>query len=237
MWSFFLYLIFMIMKYLIKKILNEIVFNPDREKFKWRDISTLNVDGKKIHTSTFRTPTYKYIVNAEEYPNHFYLISFHPSLNTDFFAKQFLKQERGRTYYDKYSYRTNEKVISPEDQVRLSKMGSKERREELNKLPSMAYKVFALIMEYMDEILKKDPLASFGYFGAADSKGSENPAEELLDTKRFRVYRLMLDNHFKDTHMAYHKELFSGSLYINKESEKDFPNIIEFGNKILQSHL
>ena len=227
----------MIMKYLIKKILNEIVFNPDREKFKWRDIGTLNVNGKKIHTSTFRTPTYKYVVNAEEYPNHFYLISFYPTLNTDFFVKQFLKQEKGRTYYDKYSYRTNEKVISPEDQVRLSKMGNKERKEELNKLPSMAYKVFALIMEYMDEILKKDPLASFGYFGAADSKGFENPDDDIIDTKRFRVYRLMLDDRFKNTHTPHHKESFSGSLYINNEAENNFPGIVEFANKVLQSHL
>jgi hypothetical protein len=116
-------------------------------------------------------------------------------------------------------------------------MGGKERREELNKLPSMAYKVFALIMEYMDEILKKDPLASFGYFGAADSKGSENPDDDIIDTKRFRVYRLMLDDRFKNTHTPYHKESFSGSLYINNEAENNFPNIIEFANKILQSHL
>ena len=237
MWSFYLLLIFIIMKYLIKKILKEIVFNPDKEKFKWRDIGTMDVNGKKIHTSTFRTPTYKYIVNAEEYPNHFYLISFYPSLNKDFFVKQFIKQEKGNRFYDKYSYRTNEKVISPEDQVRLSKMGSKERKEELNKLPSMAYKVFALITEYMDEILRKDPLASFGYFGAADSKGSGNPDEDMMDTKRFRLYRLMLDNRFKNSHTAYHKESFSGSLYINNLAEKTTPGILRYGEDLLASHL
>ena len=225
------------MKHLIRKLLKEIVFKADKEKFKWRDVGNKTVDGKKIHTSTFRTPTYKYIVNAEEYPNHFYLISFYPSLNTDYFVKQFKKQEKGDRFYDKYSFRTDEKVISPEDQVRLFKMGRKERQEELNKLPSMVYKVFALITEYMDEILKKDPLASFGYFGASDSKGSQNPDDDLINSKRFRVYRLMLDNHFKNSHTPHHKKSFSGSLYINNLSEKTIPDILEYGELILSDHL
>jgi len=225
------------MKDLIRKVLKEIVFKADKEKFKWRDVDVKSVDGKKMHTSTFRTPTYKYIVNAEEYPNHFYLISFYPVLNSDFFVKQLIKQEKGDPFYDKYTFRTNEKVISPEDQIRLSKMNRKEREEAINKLPSMIYKVFALIIEYMDEILKKDPLASFGYFGAPDVKGSKNPDDDLIDTKRFRVYRLMLDNHFKNTHTPFHKEGFSGSLYINNEMVNKFPDIVEYGEDILAKHL
>jgi hypothetical protein len=82
-----------------------------------------------------------------------------------------------------------------------------------------------------------DPLASFGYFGAADSKGFENPDDDIIDTKRFRVYRLMLDDRFKNTHTPHHKESFSGSLYINNEAENNFPGIVEFANKVLQSHL
>lgn len=237
MWSFFLLIIFMSMKDLIRKTLKEIVFKADKEKFKWRDVGIKNVDGKKIHTSTFRTPTYKYIVNAEEYPNHFYLISFYPSLNKDFFVNQFRRQEKGMTFYDKYSFRTDEKVITPEDQIRLSKLNSKDRKEEIKKLPSMAYKVFALITEYMDQILKKDPFASFGYFGAADSKGSKNPDDDLVDTKRFRLYKLMLEDRFKNTHTPYHTEKFSGSLFINNQMESRYPEIIEYANEILRSHL
>ena len=226
------------MKHIIKKLIKEIEFNPDREKFKWRYVKTTKGSGKKTHISTFRTPTYKYIVNAEEYDNHFYFISFYPSLNQSFETKQFRSMMKDRPYFDKYSYRTNEKVISREDQERLSKMSEKEKEEELKKLPSMAFKIFALILSYMDEILAKDPLASFGYFGASNIKGiTQNPDDDLINTQRFRVYKLMLDDHFKNTHIPYHKKSLSGSLYINKVSEKEFPGIVEYGNRILQSHL
>lgn len=226
------------MKHIIRKILKEIQFNPERDRFKWRYVKTTTEPDKKIHISTFRTPTYKYIVNAEEYDNHFYFISFYPSLNKSFEIKQFKSMMKDRPYSDKYSYRTNEKVISKEDQERLSKMSEKEKEEELKKLPSMAFKIFALILSYMDEILTKDPLASFGYFGAPNIKGSGiNPDDDLMNTQRFRVYKLMLDDHFKNTHTPYHKKSLSGSLYINKDAEKEFPGIVEYGNRVLQSHL
>lgn len=226
------------MKNLIRRVLREITFKPEREKFKWRYVKTITGPDKKVHITTFRTPTYKYIVNAEEYDNHFYLISFYPSLGSDFDVKQYKKMMSKEPFYDKYTYRTKEKIISKSDQERLSKLSKKEKEEELKKLPSMAFKILGLIISYMDEILEKDPLASFGYFGAPDVKGAGKiEDEDFEDTQRFRVYRLMLDNHLKNTHNAYHKESFSGSIYINKEAQKEFPGIGEYALKVLQSHL
>ena len=226
------------MKDLIRKVLKEIKFKPEREKFKWRYSQTIKEPKKKVHISTFRTPTYKYIVNAEEYDNHFYLISFYPVLDKSFYVKQYIRSEKGSPFYDKYSFRSGEKVISPSDQERLSKMSEKEKQEELKKLPSMVFKIFSLIVSYMDELLEKDPLASFGYFGASDIKGVTNsPDEEMINTQRFRVYRLMLDDHFKNTHTPSHRDDFSGSVYVNNNVEKEFPSIANYGVEILRNHI
>ena len=226
------------MKKLIRRVINEIIFKADREKFNWRYVHTITKPHKKVHVTTFRTPTYKYIVNAEEYDNHFYLISFYPVLGSDFDTKQYRRATSNQTYHDKYSYETNEKVITKADQERLSKLSKKEKEKELKKLPPMAFKILALIISYMNEILEKDPLASFGYYGAPDIKGGSNvDDEDIEDTQRFRVYRLMLDNEFKNTHVAHHRESYSGSIYVNKEAQKKFPGIVEYGLRVLQGHL
>lgn len=227
------------MKHIIRRLINEIIFSePDKEKFRWKYVQTKTFPDKKTHISTFRTPTYKYVVEAEEYENHFYFISFYPNLSQSFNTKQFRLSRSNQPYLDKYSFRTNEKVITKDDQIKLSKMSTKEKEEYLKTLPSMSLKIFSLILSYMDEILNKDPLASFGYFGAANIKGvKSNPDDDFKNTQRFRVYRLMLDKHFKDTHNPYHEENFSASLYINKKAEEEFPGIIQYGNEIIQNHL
>jgi len=227
------------MRHIIKKLLNEITFGkPDREKFGWRYVQTKKSPDKKTHISTFRTPTYKYIVEAEEYKNHFYFISFYPSLDQSYESKQYRLMMSNQKYSDKYTFRTNEKVITKDDQIKMLKMSKKEKDEYLKTLPSMFNKILSLILYYMDEILEKDPLASFGYFGAPNIKGvNKNPDEDFKNSQRFIVWRSILNQRYKDTHNPYHEEKFSASLYINKEVEKEFPGILKYGEDIIASHL
>ena len=103
----------------IKELLNEIKFSQERadelkQKFGWRFVQSSNPkSGKsyqKLHIYTFRTPKYKYIVHIEEYEYDYYLISFFPKLNKDFYAKQSILGARGREHYDEYSYLTKENI-------------------------------------------------------------------------------------------------------------------------------
>lgn len=195
------------MRDMIKKILREFI-EESKEEFKWRDVQTNKESTHKTHISVFFTDKFKYIVEVEEYDNNFYLISFFPKLNTTWHDKQAIRKYQGQDYIDKYSYRTNEDV---------------------------ANKIFATLIEHMEDILKDDPYASFGYFGAPDIKTDSD--EDIKNTQRFRVYNYRMNKKFGDTHNIIGDETFSGGLVINKKTQEVFPDIVNYGNYILTTHL
>lgn len=112
----------------IKRILNKIKFSQEqsdelRDKFGWRYVQTQNPKTnnkyKKLRVYTFTTPKknikdepagYKYIVHIEEYEYDYFLISFFPKLNTDFYVRQQRLVDRGQKFHDKYSYQTKENI-------------------------------------------------------------------------------------------------------------------------------
>ena len=87
----------------------------------------------------------------------------------------------------------------------------------------------------MKDIINKDSYASFGYFGAPDDKTDND--EDIKNTQRFRVYNPMMVKEFGLTHKVIGKPEYSGALIINKEVEKQYPDIVNYGLDILQSHL
>jgi hypothetical protein len=195
------------MKDLIKHILHQYI-TESKEDMGWRDVQTKTSDRLKTHTSVFFTDKFKYIVEVEEYNNHFYLVSFYPKLNKDWYDKQLTKKMYGQDYKDKYSYRTNENI---------------------------PIKILGVMVEHIRDIFNKDPYASFGYFGAPDIKSDND--EDIFDTQRFRVYNAKLSREFGKTHELVTEPEFSGALLINKEVEKEHPEIVDYGLDILQSHL
>jgi hypothetical protein len=195
------------MKHLIKTILRRYILE-DKQEMRWRDVQTKTSDKLKTHTSVFFTNKFKYIVEVEEYDNHFYLVSFYPKLNKDWYDKQLKRKMYGQNYLDKYSFRTNENI---------------------------SRKILGVLVEHISDIIKKDPFASFGYFGAPDIKSDND--EDIFDTQRFRVYNQIMNRNFGSTHRVIAKPEYSGSLIINREVENEFPDIINYGIDILQTHL
>jgi hypothetical protein len=195
------------MKDLIKHILHQYL-NESKEDMGWRDVQTKTSDRLKTHTSVFFTKKFKYIVEVEEYDNHFYLVSFYPKLNKDWYDKQLTKKMYGQDYKDKYSYRTNEGI---------------------------PMRILGVLVEHISDIIKKDPLASFGYFGAPDIKSDND--DDIFDTQRYRVYNQIMTKEFGLTHDVIGRPEYSGALIINKEVEKKYPDIVNYGLDILQSHL
>jgi hypothetical protein len=201
----------------IKELLNEIKFSQERadelkQKFGWRFVQSANPkSGKsyqKLHIYTFRTPKYKYIVHIEEYEYDYYLISFFPKLNKDFYAKQSILGAMGREHYDEYSYLTKEKI---------------------------PLQIITLLISEMKEILKEKPYASFGYFGAPNVKTGED--EDLFNTKRVRIYNNIIYNELSNTHKVVSDPTFSGSLILNKEVLEEYPSYENYCMDILVSHL
>jgi hypothetical protein len=195
------------MKDLIKHILHQYI-TESKEDLGWRDVQTKTSERLKTHTSVFFTKKFKYIVEVEEYDNHFYLVSFYPKLNKDWYDKQLTRKMYGQDYKDKYSYRTNENI---------------------------PMKILSVLVEHIQDIINKDPLASFGYFGAPDIKTDND--EDILNTQRFRVYNHLMLKKFGNTHKVIAKTEYSGALIINKEVEEQYPEIVNYGIEILQSHL
>jgi hypothetical protein len=180
-----------------------------KEDLKWRDVQTnRNDDGSKTHISVFFTPKFKYNVEVQEYDNHFYLVSFYPKIYKDWYDKQLKRKMYNQDYLDKYSYKTNE---------------------------NNAFKVFRVLVEHISDILKKDPLASFGYFGAPDVKSDDD--EDIFETQRYRVYNTKLGEMFNSTHRLVGSPEYSGGLLINRIVEENFPGIVNYGIDILQTHL
>jgi hypothetical protein len=205
------------MRSLIKKILNEIKFSQERadelkNKFGWRFVQSQNPKPdkkyKKLHIYTFKSPKYKYNVHIEEYEYDYYLISFFPKLNKDFYVKQSNLGAKGREHYDEYSYLTKENI---------------------------PLQILSLLVSEMKNILKEKPYASFGYFGAADYKTGED--EDLFNTKRVRIYNQMIENELSSTHIVYSDPTFSGSVIINKDVLKEYPYYKQYCIDILVSHL
>jgi hypothetical protein len=201
----------------IKELLNEIKFSQERadelkQKFGWRFVQSANPkSGKsyqKLHIYTFRTPKYKYIVHIEEYEYDYYLISFFPKLNKDFYAKQSILGAMGREHYDEYSYLTKENI---------------------------PLQIITLLISEMKEILKEKPYASFGYFGAPNVKTGED--EDLFNTKRVRIYNNIIYNELSNTHKVVSDPTFSGSLILNKEVLEEYPSYENYCMDILVSHL
>jgi len=201
----------------IKELLNEIKFSQERadelkQKFGWRFVQSANPkrDKKyqKLHIYTFRTPKYKYIVHIEEYEYDYYLISFFPKLNKDFYAKQSILGAMGREHYDEYSYLTKENI---------------------------PLQIITLLISEMKEILKEKPYASFGYFGAPNIKTGED--EDLFNTKRVRIYNNIIYNELSNTHKVVSDPTFSGSLILNKEVLEEYPLYENYCMDILVSHL
>jgi len=201
----------------IKKLLNEIKFSQERadelrDKFGWRYVMTdkpkTSSKYKNLRIYTFHTPKYKYIVHIEEYEYDFFLISFFPKLNTDFYVKQEKMASRNQKYYDKYSYLTKENI---------------------------PFKIFTLLISEMKNILSQKPYASFGYFGAPDyKKGDET---DLFNTKRVRIYNQLLNDELGSTHVVKSELEFSGGLILNREVLGEYPNLELYSRDILQSHL
>jgi hypothetical protein len=205
------------MRQLIKDILNEIKFSQERadelkDKFGWRFVQSASPKtGKsynKLHIYTFRTPKYKYLVHIEEYEYDYYLISFFPKLNKDFYVKQAKLGASGQKHYDEYSYLTKENI---------------------------PLQILTLLISEMKNILKNKPFASFGYFGAADVKTGED--EDLFNTKRVRIYNQMIENELSQTHKVLSDPTFSGSVIINKEVLEEYPHFEKYCVDVLVSHL
>lgn len=93
-------------------------------------------------------------------------------------------------------------------------------------------KILGVMVEHIRDIFNKDPYASFG---APDIKSDND--EDIFDTQRFRVYNAKLSREFGKTHELVTEREFSGALLINKEVEKEHPEIVDYGLDILQSHL
>jgi hypothetical protein len=201
----------------IKNILNEIKFSQERadelkDKFGWRYVQTekpkYSSKYKSLRVYTFHTPKYKYIVHIEEYEYDFFLISFFPKLNIDFYIKQEKLAIRGQKYYDRYSYLTKENI---------------------------PLRIFTLLVSEMKNILREKPYSSFGYFGAPDYKKGEQT--DLFNTKRVRVYNQLLSDEFGSTHFVKSELEFSGGLVLNREVLDEYPNLEMYSRDILQSHL
>jgi len=201
----------------IKRILNEIKFSQEqsdelRDKFGWRYVQTEKPKSdskyKKLRVYTFHTPKYKYIVHIEEYEYDYFLISFFPKLNTDFYVRQQKLADRGQNFYDKYSYQTKENI---------------------------PFKIFSLLVSEIKNILKDHPYASFGYFGAPDYKLGEET--DLFNTKRVRIYNQLLNDEFNQTHVVKSELEFSGGMILNKEVLNQYPNLEMYCRDMLQSHL
>jgi hypothetical protein len=205
------------MRDLIRKILNEVKFSQEhadqlKEKFGWRFVQTTNPSEtknyKKLHIYTFRSPKYKYIVHIEEYEYDFYLISFFPKMNKDFYVKQAKLAGHGQEHSDEYSYFTKENI---------------------------PLQILSLMISEMKKILKDKPYSSFGYFGAPDSKTGKD--DDMFNTKRMRVYNKIVLDELSNTHLIFSDPTYSGSVILNKDVLEEYPAYKSYCLDILVSHL
>lgn len=209
----------------IKELLNEIKFSQERanelkKKFGWRYVQTDKPKSdstyKNVRIFTFSTPKkyketagFKYIVKIEEYDYDYFIISFYPKLNKDFYVKQSKLSAAGQKHYDEYSFLTRENI---------------------------PLQILSLMLSEMKNILQEKPFASFGYFGAADVKTGD-PNNDMFNTKRVRMYNQLINDEFKDTHKTISDPTFSGSVILNREVMKEFPDFEKYCLDVLETHL
>lgn len=213
----------------IREILREI-FDLDPEKkqelkkkydlsFRHKRKGTDQDKYNQILKYTFKSKKYKYIVDVEEYDLDLFVISFYPKLNLDFEIKQAKLKDLGRPYHTKYSYQTKEyKVGEKKYDIRIT------------------IEILNLLTTLMDDLLIENPNASFAFFGAPNVY-TENEEENFFNTKRIRIYNEMLRRNFSKTHNILTIVRFSGGFLVNKEMLESNPEIIEYGQKVLQSHV
>ena len=214
------------MRDLIKKILlQEISINIDRDDYNWRKSVTTGPKGDEIfkrdQIRTFKIDNQKYVVNTEEYEEDYYLVAFYPKLPDSWHEKQQRLKIKGEPYHDKYSVTSN-----------VEDGGVKS-------LKGHEFKVFGLLVQHLQEILKENPLASFGYVGAPN-KHTGDSNRDLYDTKRANIYAKMLDDHFSNTHYpTFSNKSVSGGMLVNKEKTKEIPKeeLLNYGMHILTSHI
>jgi hypothetical protein len=213
------------MRNIIRRVLNEITFSQEnadelKKKYRWRFVQKAKGKPEALHKSvmiyTFTTPKeykvsagFKYIVTIEEFEYDYFLISFKPKLNKDFYVRQYRLQQSGSKFYDPYSFLTKENI---------------------------PLKILSLMISEMKNILSKKPFASFGYFGAADVK-TGNDDVDMFNTKRVRVYNGLLLGEFNKTHKIVSDPRFSGSVLINREVLQEYPEFEKYCIDILESHL
>jgi hypothetical protein len=213
------------MRDLIRNLLNEIKFSQEKadehkNKFGWRYVQTnkprYDAKYKNVRVYTFHTPKkyketagFKYIVNIEEYDYDYFIISFHPKLNKDFYVRQARLANANQKYLDQYSFLTRENI---------------------------PLQILSLMISEMKNIIKEKPFASFGYFGAADVKTGD-PNEDMFNTRRVRVYNQLISDEFKETHKVISDPTFSGSVILNREVMSEFPNFEKYCLDILETHL
>lgn len=203
----------------IKRILNEVFNLSQEEKVKLKDKFKLSFRHKRkgkesdkfnqVLTYTFKSQKYKYIVDIEQYDLDFYLISFYPKLNLDFDIKQQKLEKMGMPSHTKYSYQTREKI---------------------------PFQILNLLMGLMEDFLKENPMASFGYFGAPNIN-TGNESEDFFNTKRLRIYDGMFKQNFSQTHEVITNPKFSGGLILNKKVLVNHPELKEYSFEILRSHV
>ena len=206
-------------KKIIKRVLNEVFQLSQEEKEKLKDKFKLSFRHQrkgnetdkynKILKYTFKSEKYKFIVDIEQYELDFYLISFYPKLNLDFEIKQDKLRSLGRPHHTKYSYQTKEQI---------------------------PFQIFNLLITMMEDFLKENPMASFGFFGAPNvSTGNET--EDFFNTKRLRIYDEMIRRNFSQTHEIITTPEFSGGRVLNKKVLEVHPELIEYSKQILRSHV
>lgn len=213
----------------IRTILREIFdLNPEQKQelkkkyrlsFRHKSKGTEKDKYNQVLKYTFMSKKYKYVVDVEEYDLDFYVISFYPKLNLDFDIKQAKLRDLGRPYHTKYSYQTKEyKIGKKEYDIRIT------------------IEILNLLITLMDDLFKENPKASFGFFGAPNVYTS-NEEENFFNTKRIRIYNEMLRRNFSNTHDVLTIERFSGGFLVNKDMLETNPELIEYGQTVLQSHV
>ena len=89
-------------------------------------------------------------------------------------------------------------------------------------------KVLSTVFNYLQTILKDDPLASFGFYGAPDLEDKETNYTTYM-SKRYRIYLQMIDMFkFKTTHNIITDPNMSAIMMVNKEKLKETPEITKY---------
>ena len=99
------------------------------------------------------------------------------------------------------------------------------------------YRVLGTVMNYMKTtIYDKNNNASFGFYGAPD-KNDSDPEFTIDETARYRVYKTMSQKFFGVTHDIVVDPAISAIMVISKEKIKEYPQIKQYGTKVMEIEL